>query len=102
MRGVVNIGAHFAGENPPAREEIGLLLRFYERKLISCGRMNLLANTPPLRLWIVYVKKFSPFFLAPRAQKEPKTPKKSFASAEATWGSAPSPRKLLKKFDQNF
>ena len=69
MRGVVNIGAHFVGENPPAREEIGLLLRFYERKLISCGRMNLLANTPPLRLWIVYVKKFSPFFLAPRAQR---------------------------------
>jgi len=97
MRGVVNIGAHFVGENPPAREEIGLLLRFYERKLISCGRMNLLANTPPLRLWIVYVKKFSPFFLAPRAQKEPKTPKKSFASAEATKASRPRPAQTFEK-----
>jgi len=56
----------------------------------------------PLRLLIVYVRKFSPFFLAKLPQKEPKTARRGFAPAGATWGSAPSPRKLLKKFDQNF
>ena len=49
-----------------------------------------------------YVRKFSPFFLAPRAQKEPKTPQDHFASVEATKGAALGARKLLKKFDQNF
>ena len=46
-----------------------------------------------------YVRKFSPFFLAKLPQKEPKTARRGFAPAGATWGSAPSPRKLLKKFD---
>jgi len=45
----------------------------------------------------VTLKKFSPFFLAPRAQKEPKTPKKSFASAEATKASRPRPAQTFEK-----
>jgi hypothetical protein len=48
-----------------------------------------------------YVRKFLPFFLTPLAQKEPKTPKKCFASAEAT-RALPLTRDLLKKLDQNF
>ena len=49
-----------------------------------------------------YVRKPPPFFLSKEAQKEPKMPWNYFAPAGATRGAAPRPRKLLKKFDQNF
>jgi hypothetical protein len=58
-------------------------------------------NTPTARSFFT-LNNFSPFFLAPRAQKEPKTPR-YFARCDERRGlRALDLRKLLKKFDQNF
>ena len=91
--------ARRGGYHPPARNEIELPFELSHHKPFSCGR--LIAS--PTNVWDSWAVGMSfPFFLAPRAQKEPKTPR-NFARCDERRGlRALDRRKLLKKLDQNF